>query len=457
MIQDHVQKVKNKELDLIAYVKSALKDAHTLNKKHNYFLEICDDLALDQAKNVMKNPKGKLAGVLISVKDCICVKDINSQAASAILDDYKPVFNATVIDKVVKEGGIIIGKTTQDAFGFGGFNLNVGNNFSAPTHPDDSTRVCGGSSGGSAGFTKSFPYAHISIAESTGGSIASPAGFCGVYGLTPTYGLVSRYGLIDYANSLDKIGVMGNSLNDIKEGLLTISGHDPKDQTSITAPESSSKTVKRIGILKEGLDVDDEIKQQFLSVCDQLSIPTKQVSLPLTKKYGLATYYVLALAEASTNLAKYCGMRYGAQEPIKGGYNSHFSKIRTKHFNQESKRRLIIGTFVRQAGYRDKYYMQAQKVRTKIITEYQNLFKEIDVLVSPTTPLVAPTIEDIENMQPLQQYMLDALTVGPNLAGLPHLNHPIGTQNGLPVGMLITSNHFNESKLFKFSEGLAND
>jgi aspartyl-tRNA(Asn)/glutamyl-tRNA(Gln) amidotransferase subunit A len=360
------------------------------------------------------------------------------------------VLQSTAIQKVINEGGIVIGKTSQDAFGFGGFNLNVGVDMKVPKNPFDTTRVCGGSSGGSAGFTQKFEFPHISIAESTGGSIVDPASFCGVYGLSPTYGLVSRYGLIDYANSLDKIGVMGKDSKDVQLGLNVIEGYDSKDQTSVEEKRSKEKEVKTIGVIKGFSKLDEEVQESFMFSVKKLGAKAKEVKLPFVEKYGLAAYYTIALAEASTNLARYCGMRYGAQENVTGNYDSYFTSIRNKYFNAESKRRLIIGTFVRQAGYRDAYYLKAQQVRTKIIQEYKNAFKKFDILISPTMPTVAPKISEANNLSPLQAYMMDQLIVGPNIAGLPHYNIPIGTSDKLPIGLMAVADHLNEEKLFTF-------
>lgn len=453
-LEEHINQVKKKEIDIVDYTKRALKEAKKINKEYNYFNTISEELALECAKKVAKNPKGKLAGVLVSVKDCICVKDVESTAGSAILKGYKPVFNSTVAQKIMEEGGIIIGKTSQDAFGFGGMNLNVGKGFSIPKNPFDKNRVCGGSSGGSAGFTQKFNFAHISIAESTGGSIVNPASFCGVYGLSPTYGLVSRYGLIDYANSLDKIGVMAKEIEDVQLGLSVIEGYDEKDQTSLKIPRLKDSKIKTVGIIKESLDVDKEVKQQFKSAIEKLKYEIKEVSLPFVREFGLASYYTIALAEASTNLARYCGMRYGAEEKIKGDYNSYFTNIRSKNFDTETKRRLMIGTFVRQAGYRDAYYLKAQKVRTQIIQEYKKTLDTVDILITPTMPILAPTFPEAKKLTPLKQFMMDFLTVGPNLAGLPHLNIPIGFSRKNPVGLLAITNHLNEEKLFTFSNEL---
>jgi len=413
--------------------KDVLKECKNINKEYNYFNTIASDA---------KEGSGKLKSYYISVKDCICVKDMETTSGSEILKGYKPIFNATIIDKIIKEGGSIIGKTTQDEFGFGSFNVNTKN---IPKNPFDKTRTCGGSSGGAAGITQKASFKHIAIAESTGGSIACPASFCGIIGFTPTYGLVSRYGLLDYANSLDKIGIMAKNINDIELMFNIIKGHDKKDSTSLNLELNKDTKIKKIGVIKETLNVDPEIKDLILSKLDNYEL----VSLPSVEKYSLATYYILAMAEASTNLAKYCGMRYGMHEELKGNFNEYFSKVRSNFFGKEAKRRIILGTFTRMAGYRNAYYLKAAKVRTLIINEYKKAFKKYDLLVSPTMPIIAPKFSEIDKLTPLENYMMDIMTVGPNLAGLPHISLNVGFKDKMPVGIMFIADHLNDNKLIE--------
>ncbi len=453
MIQEFINKIKNKEIDPVEHIEKVLEECKKINKEYNYFNTISEELARQQAKAIKKNPKGKLAGLPISVKDSICVQGVESTAGSRILKGYKPLFHATAVQKAVNEGAIIIGKTSQDEFGFGGFSTNVGLDYKVPKNPFDKERATGGSSGGAAGLTQKASFAHLALGESTGGSITNPASFCGVFGLCPTYGLVSRYGLIDYGNSLDKVGPLGKSIEDVTLGMETIAGFDEKDSTSsqeLMKP-FKGKTLK-IGIIKEGKGegIDPAVDKAFWNKVKQLEkngFSYTEVELPLTMKYGISTYYIIATSEASTNLAKYCGMRYGAEETLQGDFNEYFSKVRSLHFGKEAKRRIILGTFARMAGYRDAYYIKAMQVRTKMIQEYQHAFKKVDVLVSPTTPITAPEFSEIARLTPLQNYKLDTLTVGPNLAGLPHLNIPIGSEKNLPMGMQVIGNHFEEQKV----------
>ncbi|MBW3020341.1 aspartyl/glutamyl-tRNA amidotransferase subunit A [Candidatus Woesearchaeota archaeon] len=407
--------------------------------------------------------EGKLSGYSISIKDCICVKGMETCASSAILKGYKPLFNATAVEKVLEQGGKIIGKTVQDEFGFGSFSLNVGKGYDIPLNPNDKERVCGGSSGGSACLTKVASFKHISLAESTGGSIVCPAAYCGVVGLCPTYGRVSRYGLLDYGNSLDKIGPMAKTVKECALALEIISGFDEKDSTSLDVPvENYSELMNedisglKIGLIKESInDIQDEVKLAFEKTVEKLKEKgaiVEEVSLPLNFKYGISTYYIIALSESSTNLSKYCGMRYGAEAELKESFNEYFSKIRSEKFGDEAKRRIMLGTFARMSGYRDAYYIKATKVRTLLINEYKELFKEYDVLISPTMPNVAPKIKDATKLTPLENYMMDVLTVGPNLAGLPHISVPILEDGKMPVGFMIIGDHLQEGKILQVAK-----
>ncbi len=450
-IQEFIKQVQNKEIDIVKHTERVLKETKKINKEYKCFNTISEDLALEQAKAIKHPERLPLAGLPISVKDCICVRNVESTAGSKILKGYKPTFNATVIDKLIEAGAIIIGKTSQDEFGFGGFSTNTGLDLETPLNPFDKKRATGGSSGGSAAITQLATFPHVSIAESTGGSIVNPASFCGVYGLCPTYGLVSRYGLIDYANSLDKIGPMTKYQEDLEPVLKTIQGHDPKDSTSLKESIKKDKSIKKIAVIKESLNVDKEVKDLILKKLE--NIDYKEISLPLNAKYAIPTYYLLATSEASTNLAKLSGMRYGQEDnPTKQSFSEYFTKIRSKNFGKEAKRRIIIGTFARMAGYRDAYYIKATKVRTMLIEEYKKTFQKYDLILNPTMSILPPKFEDIKKLTPLQNYMLDALTVPANLAGLPHISINAGSsKDKLPVGLMATANHLEENKLLEFS------
>jgi len=462
IIRDFVANAKKGNIDLVEHTHKAVEEAQKISKEYRYITAWADTIS--RAEELQKqattgNAQGKLFGVIISVKDNICVKGVESTAGSAILKGYKPLFNATVIEKCLAEGAIILGKTAQDEFGFGGFSVNTGIGYEKPLNPLDKKRTTGGSSGGAAGLTRKATFPHLALAESTGGSIANPAAFCGVVGLTPTYGRVSRYGLIDYANSLDKIGTMALNVEDAALLLQLISGEDVKDSTSASIPVPSYEVPGaiqglRIGIVKEAFSegMDASVRRLIMNAIhflEQKGARRLEILLPLASNYGLPAYYTLALSESSTNLAKYCGLRYGASDQLNAPYNEYFARVRSNHFGQEAKRRLLLGTFARMAGHRDAFYTKAAQIRTKILQEYVEVFKKVDVLITPTMPIVAPTFDELKNLTPLQHYAMDVLTVAPNLAGLPHLSIPCGTHNNLPVGFMITGNHFAEQKIIQ--------
>jgi len=459
-IKEFASKIKNNEIDIVEHTHKVIEECKKINKEYNYFNVISEELALQQAlsikKDLKKNKNKKLLGVAISVKDSICVKGVESTAGSRILKGYKPLFNATVVERAIKEGAIIIGKTSQDEFGFGSFSVNVGLGFKVPKNPIDQERTCGGSSGGPAGLANKASFPHIAIGESTGGSIAEPASFCDVFGLCPTYGRNSRYGNIDFGNSLDKLGGLGKSCYDVALLQEVMAGHDVKDSTTINAPVKNSSNSKKmkIGVVKEAFKegVDKAVDKKVWEGIKKLEsdgIKYEEVSLKLPIKYGLATYYMIGASEASTNLAKYCGMRYGAAEKLEGNFNEYFTKVRSKNLSEEAKRRIILGTFARMSGYRDAYYIKAMKVRTLMTEEYKRAFKKFDVLVSPTVPILPPKFKEIEKLTPLQNYMMDILLVGPNICGLPHLNVPVGYEKKLPIGMLLIGDHLQEGKILQ--------
>lgn len=462
-IMDWASKVRSGEVDVVEQTEKALEEIEKVDREFNVLAVMCADVARLQAKNLQKlvdakKCKGKLAGVLVSVKDCVCVKGVESRAGSAILSGYKPLFDATAVARLKEEGAIIIGKTVQDEFGFGSFCTNVGKGFLIPKNPCDLKRVTGGSSGGAASLTKALSIPHLAVAQSTGGSIVNPASFCGVAGLCPTYGLVSRWGLIDYANSLDKIGCITKTIDEAWVGMRVMAGFDERDSTSLPEVKTSGAifSVKglRVGVLDEsfGLGIENDIKEAFevsVSVLKEKGACIEHISLPYTKRFGVSSYYILAMAEASTNLAKYCGMRYGATEPLAGDFNDYFCKVRSAYFGDEAKRRILIGTFARMAGFRDAFYLRAATVRRLIVEEFKAMFSKVDVIVSPAMPLLAPKAKYVKDLSPLQQYAMDALTVGPNLAGLPHGCVPVQTKGSLPVGFMVVADHVQEAKVVR--------
>jgi aspartyl-tRNA(Asn)/glutamyl-tRNA(Gln) amidotransferase subunit A len=405
--------------------------------------------------------EGLLRGYAVSVKDNVCVNGVESKAGSMILEGYVPPFDATVVAKSRAEGAFIIGKTTQDEFGFGTFNVNTP--YKIPLNPYDPGRSTGGSSGGAACLTAVADFPHVAISESTGGSISCPASWCGVVGITPTYGRVSRWGLIDYANSLDKIGVMAKTVKEAAMFLGVISGQDEYDSTVLKAPVPDYMRIgpfedMRIGVPKEylGEGVDSKVEEQVwdsLTKLESMGASISEVSLPHTK-YSLSSYYIIAMAEASTNLAKFSGLRYGLQKTIEGDFNQYFSSVRTEGMGDEAKRRVMLGTFTRMAGYRDAYYLKALKVRTRVIEDFKKAFKTVNVLAAPTMPVVAPRFHEIAELEPIQHYMMDILTVAPNLAGVPMVTVPCGEADGMPVGLHLMADHLNEVKALEAAQGV---
>jgi len=403
--------------------------------------------------------RGELNGIPFVVKDAICTKDTLSSAGSKMLENYKPVFDATVVERLKRAGGTFYGKTNMDEFGFGTFSTTC--MFGTPKNPHDEERVVGGSSGGAGAAVAAMEQPIISIGESTGGSITNPAAYNGVIGITPTYGRVSRYGLIDYANSLDKIGVLSNKVYGAAKGLEIIAGEDENDQTTSKKEVPKYSELEEVDELKIGVPkqmvelegIQEGVKENFKESIEKLEEigEVEYFDAPLLdREVTLPAYYIVAMAEASTNLAKMSGMRYGFEKDPEEfeDFNEYFSEVRTEGFGEEVKRRILLGTYIRKAGYRDQYYIKAAKVRTKIINEFEEAFEEYDVLVTPSMPNIAPKIEEAESLTPREVYAMDSLTVGPNLAGIPQISVPNGKSNGMPTGLQILGPKFGEKKLF---------
>ncbi len=459
-VNEFVKAVGNGEISVLDYA-SRVCDEVEASRDYSHFNFFDRDFVISQAealeRDIKAGRKGKLLGVPVSVKDCLCVKGVESRSGSRVLSGYRPFFDATAVARARAEGAIILGKTSQDEFGFGSFSVNTG---SVPLNPFDKSRSCGGSSGGAAGFTALTKYVHVAIAESTGGSIACPASFCGVSSLTPTYGVVSRYGLIDYANSLDKVGAMGKSMADVESLFSVVAGKDEKDSTSVDFSYSSQESGDVVvGVPLDLLDLieDEKVKSVFykkIELFRESGHKVVDVSFPLNSKFGVAVYYLIAMAEASTNLAKYCGMRYGFEERPVGHFNDYFSLVRSKALGVEAKRRIMVGTFVRMSGFRDAYYLRAMKARTLLIDEFKRAFSKVDFLAWPAMPMVAPRFSDIEKLSPVQNYAADLCTVPPNLAGLPHATVNAGFVGSLPCGLMVVGNHFDDAKLVSFMKSV---
>ncbi len=416
-------------------------DVKKLNEKYQMFTVSADEIG-----------EGKF---IFSAKDNLTTKDFETTAGSKILKGYHPPFDATAVKKMKEAGGFLLGKCNMDEFGFGTFSTNSA--FGIPKNPFDTKRSCGGSSGGPACAAAVFEN-HVSLGTSTGGSIVCPASFCGVYGLSPSYGRVSRYGLIDYSNSLDKVGLLSYNASDLKKYLPIIAGKDPHDPTSMTQPDLvlGKKKIKSVAVPNGTTEnVSKDVVNSFEKSLDSLTsmgIDVEYVDLP-TLKYSIPTYYVIATSEASTNLARFCGMRYGQQDgDLTLKFDDYFTSFRSQYFGDEAKRRILLGTFTRMVGYADRYYNKALRVRQAIINDYKKQFKNFDAIITPTMPFVSPKFDDIAKMNALESYKADFLTVPPNITGMPHISVPCGYADGMPIGLMLTSDHWNEDVLIDFAE-----
>lgn len=415
--------------------------------------------AMDSAKRYeSKTQKSPLDGLAVGIKDVFCTKDVVTTASSKMLIDFVPAYDATVVSKLREAGAIIIGKNNCDAWAHGASTEN--SDFGVTKNPHDTTRVSGGSSGGSAAAVAAGECVY-SIGSDTGGSIRQPAGFCGVVGLKPTYGRVSRFGLIAMASSLDCVGPIANTTADVASIMEVIAGHDIKDSTSVNLPVpeytntlEASLVGKKIGWVKEYFDMglDEEIKQSLLDakkVFEKLGAKFIDISLPHAK-YGVPAYYIIQPAEVSSNLGRYDGIRFGHNAEKSENLIDHYFQSRDEGFGAEAKRRIMIGTFVLSAGYYDAYYNRAMKVRTLIRQDFDKAFEQVDVILSPVSPTTAFKIGEKSN-DPVQMYLADIYTASTNLAGNPALSLPSGHDSkDLPIGMQIIGKHFDESTVLNF-------
>jgi aspartyl-tRNA(Asn)/glutamyl-tRNA(Gln) amidotransferase subunit A len=460
--KETLQKIANNEATAEECVQAVFEQIHTHEDKINAYVTLVEKEAIQKAKDIDKKisegkPVGKLAGVSIAIKDAICTKAIPTTCSSRMLQNFVPPYNAEVIERIKQQDGIIIGKTNMDEFAMGS---STETSYFGPTHnPWDLDRVPGGSSGGSAACVTTDE-ATLSLGTDTGGSIRCPASYCSVVGIKPTYGLVSRYGLIAYANSLEQIGPMAKDVYDCALFLSVIAGHDSKDGTSVNVePKDYTKFLKnnvkgfKIGVPQEfiGEGTADGVKKQVwdaIHKLEDLGATYEEISLP-TLEQSLATYYIVAMSEASSNLARYDGLRYGYRvEKDEGDWATVYSKDRRGGFGAEVRRRIILGTYALSAGYYSKYYVKALKVRTLIRKDFEAAFKKFDVLAGPTMPFPAFKIgEKIED--PLALYMSDIDTVSANLAGLPAMSVPCGFTDGLPVGLQVLAPHLREDLMLQ--------
>ena len=454
---------EKKEVKPSEVVSSLLEKINSEDKKLHSYLFV-NEKAIEEAKivdeKIAKGEKLKeLEGVPVAIKDNICTKNIPTTCASKILENFVPPYDATVIKKLKEKGAIIIGKTNMDEFAFGSSTENSA--FGPTKNPLDKTRVPGGSSGGSASATGAN-LCFASLGSDTGGSIRQPASFCGVVGMKPTYGRVSRYGLIAFASSLDQIGPITKDVSDCALLLKIISGKDVMDSTSIDTPVADYPSFLKddvedikVGIPEEYFvkGIDNEIKEKIENLFKELEgmgVKLEKISLPHTE-YGIAVYYIIATAEASSNLARFDGVKYGYRSTNYTDLVDMYKRTRGEGFGEEVKRRIILGTYVLSAGYYDAYYLKGQKVRTLIKKDFENAFEKVDLILTPTTPELPFKLGEKKD-DPLKMYLSDIFTVNVNLSGLPGMSIPAGfSSNGLPIGLQIIGPYFKEEKIIQFS------
>lgn len=467
-IQELRGAIKRRDLSISEIANAVLDRIDEINEQIRTFLRVDADSVIRQARELDRRRSsgdlklGFLTGIPVAVKDNIVSREMPTTAGSKILENYMSPYDATVIRKLKQDGALLIGKTNCDEFAMGSSNENSA--FLPTKNPWDLTRVPGGSSGGSAASVASFQVP-AALGSDTGGSIRQPAAFCGVVGLKPTYGRVSRYGLIAFASSLDQIGPLTRTVRDSASLLQVLAGHDPHDSTSSQHPVenyvsqlSRDITGLRVGVPAEwfGSGLDSAIAEKVkdaLEALENLGCSIEEIHLPHSK-YAIATYYIIAPAEASSNLARYDGVKYGYRSTNHSDLEGMYRHSRNEGFGEEVKRRIMIGTYVLSSGYYDAYYLKASKIRTLIRRDYLEAFNSVDVIVGPTTP-TPPFKMGEKTDDPLEMYLTDIFTVPANLAGLPGISLPCGyTEGGLPVGVRILAPHFQEARLLRVAHNL---
>lgn len=447
-------------LDIVESYLTAIQSHSDLNA----FLEVFEESARQQARTIDEKRKsgtaGKLAGMVIGIKDNICYKDHRVSASSNILEGFESLYTATALERLLNEDAVIIGRLNCDEFAMGSSNENSA--FGPVKNPLDPSTVPGGSSGGSAAAVAAH-LCTVSLGSDTGGSIRQPASFTGTFGIKPTYGRISRYGLIAYASSFDQIGAFGNTLEDVALVMEIMSGKDEMDSTSSSKPVESyrfeNKTApKRIAFIQESFEtegIDPEIKAQLTALMENLKAEghaVEPVSFPYLE-YMVPTYYVLTTAEASSNLSRFDGVHYGYRAPHAQGVEATYKESRSNAFGKEVQRRIMAGTFVLSHGYYDAYYTKGQKVRRVLQNKTKAILADFDFILTPTTPTTAFKINAVKD--PISMYLQDIFTVHANLTGNPAISLPLGKHsNGLPFGVQLMSDHFTEKELFDFSNYL---
>ena len=454
------EKLKNKELTITEITQAYVDRINEKEKDVEAFVTSLTDEALEQAKNVQAKVesgeiKGELAGIPIGIKDNLCTKGIRTTCSSRMLEDFIAPYNATIVEKVNNENMINLGKLNMDEFAMG--SSTETSYFKKTKNPWNLNKVPGGSSGGSAAAVAAnlVPWA---LGSDTGGSIRQPASLCGVVGLKPTYGLVSRFGLVAFASSLDQIGPITKDVTDSAILLNLIAGHDERDTTSVNKEkedytEALKNDVKgmKIAVPKEffGEGINEEVKaslEKAIEKYKEMGAIVEEVSLDVAE-YALATYYIIACAEASSNLGRFDGIRYGYRTKNYSNLKELFKNSRSEGFGAEVKRRIILGTYVLSSGYYDAYYKKAQQVRTLVSNKFEEVFEKYDVILTPTSPITAFNIGE-KSDNPLEMYLADICTVSINIAGVPAISIPCGVNSEeMPIGMQLIGNKFQEKKI----------
>jgi aspartyl-tRNA(Asn)/glutamyl-tRNA(Gln) amidotransferase subunit A len=463
--------VKRRDVSVREIVQASLERIQETDERLKAFLTVDAKAALAQADEIDRRLQsherklGFLTGIPIALKDNMVTRGVRTTCGSKILGDYVPPYSATVVRRLQADGAVLVGKTNLDEFAMGSSTENSA--FSPTRNPWDLERVPGGSSGGSAAAVGALQVPGA-LGSDTGGSVRQPAAFCGVVGLKPTYGRVSRYGLVAFGSSLDQIGPVARTARDAATILQVISGRDPRDSTSSARPVDGyvseiGKDVHslRIGVPREwlgaGLDAEVLLEvQTALEHLEALGCQVEEVSLPHTE-FAIATYYIIAPAEASSNLARYDGVKYGYRSPRTEDLETMYTRTRSEGFGAEVQRRIMIGTYVLSAGYYDAYFLKAGKVRTLIRQDYAAAFEKVDLLVGPTTPTLPFRLGE-KAADPMAMYLSDVYTVTANLAGIPALSMPCGFSKGkLPVGLQILGPHFSEGLMLRLAHALETD
>lgn len=452
-------RLHHRDLSVQELVEASVARISETDAKIGAFLTLNEDGALAQAKAMdasVTAERGLLYGLPAGIKDNIVTEGLRTTCASQFLSNYDPIYDATVVEKLKTAQSVTIGKLNMDEFAMGGSNEN--SSFQLTRNPWDTDRVPGGSSGGSAASVAAGQV-YFSLGSDTGGSIRQPAAYCGIVGLKPTYGLVSRYGLVAFASSLDQIGPLTKNVEDSAYVLQAIAGHDKRDTTSanVEIPDYTSALTGdikglRIGVAKEylGEGIDPQVKarvMEALKTFEALGAEWEEVSLPHTD-YAIATYYLLASSEASSNLARFDGVRYGVRAENPANLLDLYKKSRSEGFGPEVKRRIMLGTYALSSGYYDAYYKKAQQVRTLIKRDFDQAFERFDLIVGPTAPTTAFRIGE-QVGDPLTMYLNDICTIPVSLAGVPAISVPCGLADGLPVGLQIIGKPFDESTVLR--------